>query len=159
MLSALLGNLGFVLGGRARASVAPNRAAPSLPAQLTLATAQVMSGRLRGGLSGLSGSETDYADDQRTPDILLQDLTAHAIPASWFRSSTAGLAPSQAAYYRGPVVLGRPRWGSSTRNRPRLVSSTLLPPTARTPTGQAMAAAYAAANPTRGRITDPFEEG
>lgn len=159
MLGGILGNLAFLFGGQARQRVTPNPVAPTLPAQLTFATAQTVSGGLRGGLSGWSGSEADYAAGQRTPDPLVQDLTAHALPPSMFAAQGVLLPPNAAAFYDGPVDLRRPRWGGSTRGRPRLVSSTLLPPTARTPSAQAMAASYAAANPGKGRLSDAFEEG
>lgn len=157
MLGGILGNLAFVLGGQARQRVTRNPVSPTLPAQLTVATAQTVARGIRGGLSGLAGSEADYADAQHTPDELVQDLTAHALPPSMFVPNL-GRPPTNAAYYRGPVDLRRPRWGGSTRGRPRLVSSTLLPPTAMTPRAETMQAARNQAHPELARLTDVFEE-
>lgn len=157
MLAGILGNLAFLFGGRARQELAANPVAPTLPAQLHVARGQVARG-IRGGLSGLSGSEADYADGQRTPDVLEQDLTAHALPPSMFGPSpTLTSPPSRAAYYTGPVDLRRPRWGGATRGVPRLVSSTLLPPTARVPRAEVMQAARNQARPDLLRLSDVFE--
>jgi hypothetical protein len=156
MLGALLGNIVFALGGGARRTIARNPVSPTLPAQLTVARGQTVAG-IRGGLSGLSGSETDYADGQRTPDVLVQDLAAYALSPAWFRSNLRR-SPAIEAFYRGPVDLRRARWGGSTRGVPRLVSSTLLQPTSRTPRPEVLQAARNQAHPELARLTDVFEE-
>ena len=157
MLGAILGNIAFALGGgAAKRTVVRNPVSPTLPAQLTVARGQTVAG-IRGGLSGLSGSEQDYADGQATPDVLVQDLTAHAMPPARFVSNL-DKAPAIAAYYRGPVDLRRARWGGSTRGLPRLVSSTLLQPTSRTPRPEVLQAARNQAHPELARLTDVFEE-
>lgn len=156
MLAGILGNLAFLFGGRARQDLEANPTAPTLPAQLTVARGQTVLG-IRGGLSGLSGSETDYAEDQHTPDLLLQDLSAHALPPSMFRAQGVLDAPNDPAYYRGPVDLRRPRWGNQVRGVPRLVSATLLPPTSRTPRAEVMQAARNQARPDLARLSDVFE--
>lgn len=157
-------NIAAVLGflfpsplGSLRSRIEANPTAPDLPTQSALAALQNVRPGIRGGLSGLSGSEADYADGQATPDVLAQNVSAHALPPSMF-VALANRQPSMAAYDQRPVVLGRGRtWGATTRGAAQLVvSSTLLPPTARTPSPYAVAAAHAASG--RGRLTDPFEE-
>ncbi len=144
--------------GALRTRLEPNPAAPSLPIQSAIAAGQNVRRGIRGGLSGMSGSEADYADGQRTPDVLIQDLSAYAIEPSRLRSPNANLPPSMYAYNPEPVIIRRPRWGGSTRNRPKVVSATLLPPTSRTPGFYEMARSRQATQPNEGRLTDPFEE-
>ena len=111
---------------------------------------------IRGGLSGQSGSEAEYAAGQATPDVLVQDITARALPPAMFHANV-GREPSIYAFDRGPIGLGV-SWGGQQRGRPFVVASTLLPPGQRTPTAREMAARYAAVRPNRLRLDDIFTE-
>ncbi len=112
---------------------------------------------IRGGLSGMSGSEADYAEGQVPADELVQDISAHALPPAMFHANV-GEPPSIYAFDRGPAGLARTRWGVEQRGRPFVIASTLLPPGQRTPTPREMAGGYAASRPGRLRLDDIFTE-
>lgn len=113
---------------------------------------------IRGGLSGQSGSEAEYAAGQATPDLLVQDITAHALPPAMFRANV-GREPSIYAFNRHPVILGRAApWGVQQRGRPFVVATSLLPPGQRTPTAREMTKSYQARRPGRLRLDDIFTE-
>lgn len=135
------------------AATRPGRYAPAnLDAQTAIAQAQTARG-LRVGLSGLSGSEADYAAGQATPDVLVQDLTTARRPVAMF---TPNLAPR---YDTRPVRLDRAPWGGDQRARsPRVLAGRLNPPTDRTPAARDVAAAYAETHPTDRRLADLFPE-
>lgn len=151
-LAALVGLVGLAPISKVTAAVRPNPYAPNVPTQASIATSQAVGGRLRGGLSGQSGSEGDYAIDQSPSDNpLYQDLSAHAIVPSTFRPN---LPPR---YYTGPNET-RPMWGGSQRARgSRPIRSQLVRPGDRTPAPRTVAGAYVATRPTSNRLYDAFE--
>lgn len=111
---------------------------------------------IRGGLSGRSGSEAAYAEGQRTPNVLVQGLSAHALAPAWFVANY-GKPPTDGAYNRRPVLLG-PEWGVQQRGTPMIRATSTLPPMSRTPLPRQMAAAYAATRPNALRLEDIFNE-
>ncbi len=129
----------------------PQRPPGPLPAQETIAGYQV-GGRLRAGLSGLAGSEAEYAEAQATPDVLYQPLTSARRPVAMFRA----LEPPE--YETGPHRRGEP-WGADHRAKaPKVTPGTLNPPGDRSPTAREMQTAYAAGHAADRRLFDLFTE-
>lgn len=152
LLAALLGIVGLSPVQPIADRLRPNPAAPRLPDQASLSTWQA-GGRLRGGLSGRSGSEADWADDQEAPGPANQADWGGTLGPSWFAAN----APP--AYYTGPVLLVRPPWGGDQRAAaPLILPSRLNPPGASTPLPRDVQAAYQEANARRLGPTDIFEE-
>lgn len=163
------------LGDVTRA-VHPNRYAASMPGQVAMAGAQAPGGKLRGGLSGLTGSEADYEDEQITGDATrgapLDALMAGLVrrvpmPVSWYTPNLPpalvegrGTGPQTGAYNKGWVrlLINRgDRWGATTRSAsPNVQTATLLEPGERAPLPRDMADAYAAANKGATRLSDMF---
>jgi len=151
-LQALVGFLGPSPIVAARRAVSPNPYAPRLGSQQAIASTQTVRAGIAGGLAGApSGSEPDWATTQGYRPSVYQDLTARAIPPSWF-------SPNEPlAYFHGPLVLEREPWGQSQRAKaPRILPWTLLPPLARTPKPREMAASYLELNAGHTRLADAF---
>jgi hypothetical protein len=156
-----------------KAASTPNPMAP-IPSgsQLRVAQAQGQARAALGGFDGLAGSAANWDNDQggrpRGPNAstvgpIYQDVTSVAIAPSRLLSYAAQGRPLPSNLgdgYTGPVITpGSPlvKWGWSTRFPfPRIISGTLLPPGARTPTAREMVAANQAANPGQTRIDDPY---
>lgn len=154
LLATIVGFLGLAPIQAAQAATRPNPYAPRLASQQAVASTQAVRAGITGGLGeSPSGSEADWATTQGYRPSVYQDLTAHAIPPSWF---TPNLPPRLG---RGPIVLRREAWGASQRAKaPRVVASTLLPPLARTPDPAAAAATYERLNAGRLRLQDAWAE-
>jgi hypothetical protein len=152
LLGSVLGFVGLAPLGPILDKVRPNPYAPRLPDQVDLSTWQA-GGRLRGGLSGRTGSEADWADDQEAPGPANQADWGGTLGPSWFSAN------DPPRYYTGPVRLLREPWGGDQRARAPLVrASTLGPPTAKTPLPRDVQSAYEEANAARTGPTDIFEE-
>ncbi len=149
LLAALLGIVGLSPVQPIADRLRPNPAAPRLPDQASLSTWQA-GGRLRGGLSGRSGSEADWADDQETAAPFDQAAWGGTLGPSWFDAN------DPPAYYSGPVWLVREPWGVDQRARqPLALPPTLNPPTATTPLPRDVQAGYDA---TGRDLVDILEE-
>lgn len=149
----------------------PNAPTPSA-AQLAVAAEQQRASALRGGFSALSGSSAAWDTDQGgrpqgpragTLGPIYQDVNAAAIPPSRLLSYRAQGRPLPANLqrgYTGPVITPGAelrRWGLSTRFPfPRIISGTLLPPGARTPSPREMVSGYMETNAGRTRLDDPY---
>lgn len=151
----------------------PNPMAP-IPSgtQLAVAGAQARQAAALGGFDGLAGSSASWDNDQGgrphgprggTIGSISQDVTTAVLPPSRllsYRDQGRPMPPNTGRGYTGPVITpGSPlnKWGFSTRFPfPRVISGTLLPPGAKTPTAKQMAAAHVAANPGQNRIDDPY---
>lgn len=157
---------GLVAGnalGRVRASVRANPYAPKLPTQAEHAAAQAGYG-LRGGTSGLAGSEaTWYTDPQDALSIgfneLVQDISSRAMPPSTYIAGDPGADPDDptvlADFYDGPV--GHELvWGSNQRSQsPHVISSRINEPTDSTPRPRAVVAGRLQSLPVA--VADPFD--
>jgi hypothetical protein len=136
--------------------------------QLGIAQAQGARRGLRGGLSGLAGSEAEWDSDQgastigRLPGPLLQDVGAGMpLPPSrvWPWTHYHPRDANTTRGYTGPVLTPGEliKWGNGIRfGAPRILAGTLLPPGARTPTPREMTAAYAVQHPQDQRVDDPY---
>jgi hypothetical protein len=173
----MAGPLGMLLGlltpspvGAVTAAVGPNPYAPKLPGQQAIAADQVVSGALRGGLSGLTGSEADVQDEQISgqdlgnPLLRIVDGLTKRVPqwTSWYLPNLPdelvegrGTGPT-GAYEKGWIVLRREPWGATTRNRPKMIASTLLSPRDRAPLPADMATTYQDAHKGATRLEDMF---
>lgn len=151
----------------------PNPMAPVPSAsQLAIAGIQARQRAALGGFDGLAGSAQAWDHEQGgrpagpnapTMGPIHQDVTSVAIAPSRLLSYAAQGRPLPSNLgdgYSGPVITpGSPlvKWGWSTRFPfPRIISGTLLPPGARTPTAREMVKAHVAANPGQTRIDDPY---
>lgn len=172
MLGALLGLLLPSPVDAARRAVRPNPYAPSLPSQFSVAIGQVL-GRagIRGGLSGLTGSEADFADELMAGDAAIgsidQWVPGHSIPPSSQRPRLPdgpmgrGTGPQTGAYNKGFVVLKseRARWGASARtihSAQNVINGTLLNPRDRSPLPRDVAAGYQENHPDLLRLEDQY---
>lgn len=157
-------------------SVRPNAYSSSMPSQAAAAQDQTLRGALRGGFSGLTGSEQDYADEQASGDssrgaplATTNDGLTKRVPqfTSWYAANLPagliegrGTGPQTGAYNKGWINLlpgdGR-SWGATTRDSaPHVIPTTLLYATDRAPLPRAVADAYAAQHRGRTRLTDHF---
>lgn len=159
-----------------RGFVKPNPYAKAMPSQVQAAAATFPRGTLRGGLSGLTGSEADYPDEQKAGnasigaplDKLNDGLARRApMPASWYHPhfpaglvEGRGTGPQTGAYNKGWVRLrigGGAGWGATTRDTaPSVKAGTLLWPTDRAPLPGDVAQAYQDAHKGRTRLSDMF---
>jgi hypothetical protein len=142
--------------------VKPNRYAPYVSGSvLTAALAQAFrpdaAVGIRGGLTGRSGSEADFATGQPTSGRLVQDVTARALEPAWF-GSNLGRPPTNAAYRQEPVVPDGPPWGGQQRGQPTVRRAVTLEPTGRTPLPRQLAAGFLIANQGATRLEDVFAE-
>ncbi len=150
-LTGLLGLIGLEPIRAAIGAVGPNRYAPRLGAQQSIAAAQVAYG-IRPGFQGGSGSEVDWIATQGAGPAVAQDLTAGAIPPSTF----VPLMPPPIEW--GPLLRTGESWGENQRApAPRLLPWTLLPPTARTPKPRDVQRAYNVGHLGDLRLQDGFE--
>lgn len=151
-LAAILGIIGIGPLQSVLERARPNQYAPRLPDQSVLSTWQG-GGRLRGGLTGRTGSEADWADDQEAPGPASQADWGGTLGPGWFAAN------DPPRYFTGPVALIREPWGGDQRPRsPLVLPSTLNPPRAATPLPRDVQAAYQEANARRLGPTDIFEE-
>lgn len=135
--------------------VRPNPYAPRVPDQARIAASQNV-GALAGGLTGRTGSEAEWADDQGAESIgytqLRQELPSARRPPSYFALGR-GIHGDPGADRDDPTTLAdfdrRPQgnqepWGGSTRTvqngANRINRATLLEPLAVTPTARQMVA-------------------
>lgn len=148
--------------GRIRESVRPNQYAPRLPNQAAVAAAQGGYG-LKGGTSGLAGSEADfYTDAQGSGTVgflrIAQDIAAHAIPPSTFQAGDPGRDPGDATtlrdFYDGPVG-NELAWGVSQRGSPHTITTRINEPQAGTPLPRSVVAGRLQALPVA--VQDPFD--
>jgi hypothetical protein len=156
---------------KAASTVNPMAPVPSRT-QLELAQVQGRRSAVRAGFSGLAGSSSSWDNDQggrphgprgATIGPIYQDVTSAVLPPSRMLTWAQQGHPMDANMgdgYNGPVITpGSPlaKWGLSTRFPfPRIISGTLLPPGARTPTAREMVKANQLANPGQNRIDDPY---
>lgn len=156
---------------KAASTVNPMAPVPSRT-QLEVAAVQGRRAAALGGFDGLAGSSASWDSDQGgryagpragTIGPIYQDVTTAVLPPSRilsYRDQGRPIPENLTDGYTGPVITpGSPliKWGLSTRFPfPRIISGTLLPPGARTPSAREMAAAHAAANPGQNRIDDPY---
>jgi hypothetical protein len=177
------GPLAFLVGfltpsvslGDVKAATRPRSYARAMPSQVDIAAAQATSSTLRGGLSGLSGSEADYSDEQVSGDASrgspLEALNAGLVrrvpmPTSWYVPNLPpelvegrGTGYLTGAYNKGWVRLLRRGtvWGATTRDTaPNVQTATLLEPDEKTPLPRDMAAAFASERKGRTRLMDFF---
>lgn len=149
-----------------KAATTPNSysAAPGA-SQQAIAMSQGRRAALRGGFSGLAGTSTTWDTDQSfsgpVAGSLVQDVSSAEVAPSrlipWQDQRPRDGNTTRG--YTGPVITpgSTLKWGWSTRfSFPRIISGTLLPPEARTPTPREMASAYVAANPNGLRVDDPY---
>lgn len=171
---SLLGALSLVLPSSpievVRRATGPNRYAPRLASQQAIAATQVLRNTIRAGLSGLSGSEQDFAQEQSAGSSALGAPLEQFIPSA--RRPThayvpnvsedlvvgAGTGPYAGSSFKGWVVLaGRKTWGASSRAlAPHVIPNTLLDPTSRSPLPQDVVAAHDKANAGNLRLQDYF---
>jgi hypothetical protein len=151
----------------------PNPYATSLPSQAAIAAAPPATG-LRGGLSGRTGSEADYAEEQAYADsnigaplrAVADDLGRRVpMPTSWYFPNLPddliegrGTGYFTGAYNKGWVVLRRvPVWGATTRDSsPHIIGTTLLSPRDRAPLPRDVVAAYNEQHKGATRLEDKF---
>jgi len=178
----MTGPIGLLVGlltpsplGPILSRVRPNGLAPgtALGMQRAVAADVATAGALRGGLSGRSGSEADYPEEQASGDAALGAPLLHVTdglasrvprPTSWYTPNLpAGLIEGRGtgyvtdAYNKGWVILRRLPWGGSTRDHaPIVVDSTLLSPRDRAPLPADMATTYAATHKGATRLEDMF---
>lgn len=158
LLAPLLANRAL---GRIKDATTPNRLAPNVPDQARIAAGQAAGqaagnrGRLRGGTSGLAGSEADYyVDPQGAGTVgyvrIVQELPSAPQPAAMFTPGDPGAGPEPTVLRdvtRGPVRRLSNAEGANTRTvnsaHQHVVNSTLNPVGAVTPTPKEVAAARA----------------
>lgn len=162
--------------GDVKAATHPNRYAASMPSQSAAAIAQAPRGMLQGGLSGLTGSEADYEEEQIAGrsniggalDALNDGLARRVpMPTSWYLPNLPaelvegrGTGYLTGAYNKGWVRIlvdqGK-RWGASSRSAsPNVQTATLLEPDEKTPLPRDVVAAYATNNKGATRLSDMF---
>lgn len=166
---AIGGPLAFLAGfltpsvslGDVVAATRPRSYARAMPSQTTIAAAQSTGTTLRGGLSGLTGSEADYPEEQAAGDsnigapliALNEGLARRApMPTSWYVPNLPpeliegrGTGYVTDAYNKGWVRLLKRGtvWGATTRNTaPNVQPGTLLTPGERTPLPRDMVTAF-----------------
>ena len=177
----MLGILGTIAGlilpspvERAKRAVEPNPYAPSLPAQFSVAVGQLTSRGIRSGLSGLTGSEADYQDEQIALDAaiggFLPSVRPDVVPIPPSRLTPRlpdgveghGTGPQTGAYNKGWVVLPDPdrtRWGGTTRTihkAQHAINGLLLDPRTRAPLPRDAQRAYETNNPNELRLEDQY---
>jgi len=160
--------------GEIRRAVHPSPYRQAMPNQVAVAAAQAPTGMLRGGLSGLTGSEADYQDEQRYADAAIggplravADDLGRRMPmyTSWYQPNLPddliegrGTGPQTGAYNKGWVILRRlPVWGATTRDSaPHVIGTTLLDPRFRAPLPRDVVVAYNDGHKGATRLEDMF---
>jgi hypothetical protein len=134
--------------------VAPNRYAPTLVDQGAIAAQQA--GGLRGGTSGLAGSERDYYEDPQGSFSIgyldaIQDVTSWLRPPAQFLAGDPGRddgdATTLADFRSAPVRLDANPWGVNQRGSPHVLTTRINPPGVKDPLPREVAAARAAGAP------------
>lgn len=171
MLAALLGFLLPSPVDQARRATRPNPYAPSLGTQFSVAIGQNVRAGIRGGLSGLTGSEADYPEEQAEGNAAIgsidQWVPGRSLPPSTFTPRLPdqveghGTGPQTGAYNKGWVILRAERvaWGATARTihkAQNVINGTLLGPRDRSPLPRDVQAAYNASNPDRLRLEDQY---
>jgi len=174
MFGALIGLLLPSPVERAKRAVSPNPYAPTLPAQFSVAVGQHVRAGISGGLSGLTGSEADYQDEQIALDAAiggyLPSVRPDVVPIPPSRLTPRlpdqvegrGTGYNTGAYNKGWVVLrrgDRTAWGATSRTihkAQNVINGILLDPLSRAPLPRDAAAAYVKNNPTEIRLEDQY---
>jgi len=140
--------------GKMRERVRPNPYAPKLADQQAIASQQA--GGLRGGTSGMAGSEFEYYSDPQGASSIgwigaIQDITTWARPPCQFLPGDPGRDPTDptvlADVHRGPTRLPVDPWGVNQRGSPHVLTTRINPPTFETPLPRDVAAARGAGAP------------
>lgn len=149
-----------------RAPVRPNRYASSLPSQSSIAGDQAMTSSIRGGLSGRSGSEADFAQEQASGSSALGAPLDQFLPSARrpYSATHPHLPPpGQVGDGTGPFVGPFKGWVLAIRgprgqvlNVPHVIPTTLLDPKSRTPKARDVVGAYDATHKGSTRLVDMF---
>jgi hypothetical protein len=158
----------------AKRATQPNPYAPSLPTQFSVALGQLSSRGIRGGLSGLTGSEADYDLEQLRGDAAigayLPSVRNDDVPIPPSRLTPRlpdgvmghGTGPQTGAYNKGWVNLRSDPargWGGLSRTihaNQHAINGTLLDPRTRAPLPRDAQAAFEATNPDELRLEDVY---
>lgn len=151
----------------AKRAVRPNGYARPLGAQAAIGSDQLARNALRGGLSGMSGSEGDYQLEQATANAGLGGPLRQFIPSA--RRPTHAYVPNLPARgvgqgtgpfvgpFKGWVDLRRkPGWRPTALRGQHVLPATLLSPTERSPLPADVVAAHDKAKAGHLRLMDYF---